>query len=62
MDCPKCGSDLKVANSKFVSQEASTEVYSELTMVCINPRCDNFAGKDLNEPLKVAATIKNKVG
>ena len=71
MNCPECGSPLMIANSKLVSDEGSTEVFNELTLVCINSRidpvkkspvCSLYAGKDLNNPLKVAATIKNKVG
>lgn len=71
MNCPECGSPLMIANSKLVSDEGSTEVFNVLTMVCINSRvdpvkkafvCSLYAGPDLNNPLKVAATIKNKVG
>jgi hypothetical protein len=50
-----------VANSKLESPEGSTEVYSALKMVCINPKCDNFCGPDLNNPLKIAEIIKRKV-
>ena len=71
MKCPECGSNLIIANSKMVSEVDSTEVFNELTMVCINSRidpvkkapvCSLYAGKDLSNPLKVAATIRNKVG
>lgn len=61
MQCPECQSNLMVANSKFESSEGSTEVYSVLTMVCVNPKCGNYAGPNLNEPLKVAAVVRNKV-
>jgi len=71
MECPECGSNLMIAGSKLVSEAGSTEVFSELTLVCINARidpvsrqhvCSLFAGTDLNNPLKVAATVRNKVG
>lgn len=71
MNCPECGSPLKIAKSGFVSDEGSTEVFNELTMVCINSRidpvkksfvCSLYAGPDLSNPLKVAAIIRNKVG
>ena len=71
MNCPECGSPLMIANSKLVSDEGSTEVFNELTMVCINSRidtvkkapvCSMYAGQDLNNPLKIAGTIRNKVG
>jgi hypothetical protein len=71
MNCPECGSPLMIANSKLVSEAGSTEVFNELTMVCINSRidpvkksfvCSLYAGPDLSNPLKVAAIIRNKVG
>ena len=61
MQCQECGSPLMVANSKFESSEGSTEVFSVLTMVCVNPKCGTYAGTDLNNPLNVAATVRNKV-
>jgi hypothetical protein len=69
MRCPDCGEDLKVADSKFQSDIGSTDVYSELTMVCVNSRidpktklhvCTLYCGPDLNNPRKVAATVKHK--
>lgn len=62
MECPQCHNPLMVANSKLTSETGTTDVYSELTMVCVNPKCDMYSGTDLNNPLKVATTIKNKVG
>ena len=71
MKCPECGSNLVIANSKMVSEVGSTEVFNELTLVCINSRidpvkkayvCSLYAGKDLNNPLKIAGTVRNKVG
>jgi hypothetical protein len=50
-----------VANSKFESEQGSTDVYSVLTMVCVNPKCSNYCGPNLNEPLKVAQVVRNKV-
>jgi hypothetical protein len=50
-----------VGNSQYKSDEGSTEVYVELMMVCVNPKCGTYAGPNLNEPLKVAAVVRNKV-
>ena len=50
-----------IANSKFESEEGSTDIYSVLTMVCVNHKCPNYSGADLNNPDKVAAVVKNKV-
>jgi hypothetical protein len=76
MECPECKRPLMVAGSKFVAvnddnPDTPTEIYSELTMVCINSAidpvkkmhvCSLYCGPDLNQPLKVAATVRNKVG
>lgn len=61
MECPQCKNDLMVAKSEFKSEVDTTDVYSELTMVCINPKCGNYSGTDLGNPQKVVTTIKNKV-
>ena len=64
--CPLCGAPLQVADSDFVatgdtSPDTVTEIFVELVMVCTDIRCKNYAGADLNKPLKVAKTIRNKV-
>lgn len=70
MNCPECGAPLMVANSKYESEQGSTEVFSVLTMVCVNSRldpvkktpvCSLYCGPDLNNPRKVADIIRNKV-
>lgn len=61
LQCDECKSNLMIANSGFKSEEGSTDVFNELTLVCINPKCGNYSGPDLNNPLKVAATVRNKV-
>lgn len=61
MQCPECGSPLMVSSSKYESAEGSTEVFSVLSMVCVNPKCGTYCGPNLNEPRKVAAVVRNKV-
>ena len=61
MQCPECKSNLIVGNSKYKSDEGSTDVYVELTLCCINPKCGTYAGYNMNNPLKIAATVRNKV-
>ena len=70
MECPECKAPLMVANSKFESDVDSTDVYSVLTMVCVNSKfdpvkkawvCSLYCGPNLNQPLKVAAVVRNKV-
>jgi hypothetical protein len=59
--CEKCKSELKIANSRFKSEEGSTDVYSELDMVCINPKCLNYCGSDLQNPKTIVEIVRNKV-
>lgn len=61
MNCEECKAPLQISHSEYKSDQGSTEVYCELTMVCVNPKCSLYCGPNLNEPLKVAATVKNKV-
>ena len=52
MKCDTCGGKMMIAGSRFVSEEDSTDVFQELKMVCINPKCDDFAGPDLSNATK----------
>jgi hypothetical protein len=61
MQCQECQQPLNVARGEFKSEAGSTEVYLEQTLVCVNPKCGLYCGKDLNNPLKVAQVVKNKV-
>lgn len=70
MECPECKAPLMIANSKFESEAGSTDVYNVLTMVCINSAvdpvkkthvCSLYCGPNLNNPLKIAAVVRNKV-
>ena len=45
--CEKCGGKMMIAGSKFVTEVDSIDIYSEMKMVCINPKCD-FAGREPN--------------
>jgi len=59
--CPECNATLMVSNSRFESDGGSTEVYNVLTLVCTNPKCGSFCGKDLNNPLKIVKELRRKV-
>lgn len=70
VECPECKAPLMIANSKLETEVGTTDIYSVLTMVCINSAvdpvkkthvCSLYCGKDLNNPLKIAATVRNKV-
>ena len=61
MQCPECNQPLQFKRDKYESEEGSTDVYVVLEGMCVNPKCQNYAGTNLNEPLKVAKTVRNKV-
>jgi hypothetical protein len=61
VECPECKAPLQIADSKLESDVGSTDIYSVLTLVCVNPKCPNYCGPNLNQPLKVAAVVRNKV-
>ncbi len=49
-----------IAGSKFVTEIDSTDVYNEMKMVCINPKCDDYGGRDLNKAT-IFQTLRRKV-
>jgi len=51
---------MMIAESKFVTEVDSTDVYNELKMVCINPKCSEFGGPDLNKSTRFK-TVRRKV-
>ena len=65
--CQLCNSDLLIADSKYIatgdtSPDTVTEIFVELTMVCPNPKCKDYAGTNHNKPKKVAKMKRNRVG
>ena len=61
MKCKSCDNDLMVANLKMVSERDSTDVFQEQQLICINPKCSCYAGRDLDNPKMIVETIRNKV-
>jgi len=61
VECLECKQPLMVSHSEYKSEVGSSDVYVELLLVCVNPKCGTCAGTNLNEPLKVAAVVRNKV-
>ena len=60
-ECPKCKAELNVSANRFTSDPGTTDVYSELDMVCVNPKCSNFCGSDLSNPKVIVEVVRNKV-
>ena len=57
MKCPICKQNLIISNCKPVSKNNEIKVLQ--TLVCVNSKCENYAGKDLNNPKKIVHTSKN---
>lgn len=60
MKCKQCNGKMFIADSKFVSEKDTTDVFQELKLVCINPKCPNYAGSNLNRAEKYE-TLRRKV-
>jgi len=50
-----------VADNEMISAIDSTDVFAKQTLVCVNPRCEIYSGRDLTRPDHVAKTVENKV-
>ena len=57
MNCPLCNQTLFISNTIPASEDGKIKVNQ--TMVCTNPNCNNYSGKDLNNPDKVVKEVKN---
>lgn len=61
MKCPHCNRDLNISNNRMESDEGTIDVFSVQTLVCVNPKCVGYAGKDLNNPRNIVHVARNKV-
>jgi hypothetical protein len=61
MKCEYCEQDLRISNAKMESSLETTTVTCVQKLVCVNPDCEIYAGKDLTNPLQIAKTIKTEV-
>ena len=57
MKCEHCNNDLWVSNTTLSGDQ--TEYIQK--MVCCNRECAMYAGTDLNNPLKIAKTVRTNV-
>jgi hypothetical protein len=56
---------LQIANSYLTFEnddtpDLPTKAFTNLDMVCVNPNCDYYAGKDLTTPATVVEIVKNE--
>lgn len=66
MFCPQCKSPLKISKSYMTfkndnTADLPTEAYQNHVMVCGNSSCQNYAGKDLSNPIIIAKTVSHKI-
>ena len=61
MECDLCHQGLMISRNDYSSDVGSADVYSELTLVCVNPNCAAYSGTDLNHPLHVSRVVRNKM-
>lgn len=64
MICPKCNSMLQIAKSYLTFEndttpDLPTKAFTNLEMVCVNQHCDNYAGKNLENPSYVGKNLEN---
>lgn len=60
MKCKLCDQHLVIKGGKLHSEEGSTDVYNTTEYACVNPRCDLYAGIDLNSPEAKVADVKTQ--
>lgn len=61
MECELCKQSLIIANSAYRRGEGATDVFCDLSLVCVNPNCACYSGTDLSNPLMIAKTVSNQV-
>jgi len=61
MRCKLCNGPLIVSSGRYHSPEGSTDVFFTRKFVCVNPKCELYAGKDLNNPKVIAEETTEKM-
>lgn len=64
--CPKCNGRLMICKSYYETKngdtpDLETEAYIVQQLVCINEKCENYAGTNLNYPAKIVDTVKKRL-
>lgn len=63
--CPKCQSSLRIGKTFYTFENDDTPdnptiAFVNMPMLCVNNVCENYVGKDMNNPKHVIETIRNK--
>ncbi len=59
MECNLCHQQLRISNTTY--PVIDNKAYVRQDMVCVNPSCTNYAGKDLNNPVKIVQVVENQL-
>lgn len=57
--CPKCGNDLRVEGGGVVVE--GNDAYIVQKLYCMNPQCENYAGRRVTEDSKIVDTVRVKL-
>jgi len=58
MKCEYCEQDLRVSKTYMESPKDTETVTCVQKLVCVNPDCEIYAGKDLSNPKNIARTLR----
>ena len=66
MQCPSCTHQLRIGKTYITfknddTPDAQTEAYTNLPLICVNPKCSLFGGKDLSNPTQIVQTVANRM-
>lgn len=64
--CPKCQAMLRTGTTYYTfegdeSPDEQTLAFINMPMLCLNEKCENYAGDDLSAPKYVVENIKTQV-
>ena len=57
--CPKCGTDLRLESGGVVVE--GSDAFLLQRQYCVNPQCENYAGKKISEASNVVDEIRHKL-
>ncbi|WP_079546117.1 hypothetical protein [Christensenella massiliensis] len=57
--CPKCGTDLRLESGGVVVE--GSDAFLLQRQYCVNPQCENYAGKRVTEDSRTVAELRHKL-
>jgi len=59
MQCPACNQRLQIGKVTYTTE--GEIAYCNQPLICVNPQCEMYGGKDLSNPTKVVDVKKHKL-